>query len=78
MNALVRAELLKLRTTRMLAWLLLATVAMVVVTLAVSVPSASNPGEGSVFTGSSDISSATQNSSVFKVAKDWRYLRYQV
>jgi hypothetical protein len=45
-NALVRAELLKLRSTRMLAWLLLATVAMVVVTVAVSVPSASEPDGG--------------------------------
>ncbi len=40
MNALVRAELLKLRSTRMLPWLLLATLAMVVVTVAFSVPSA--------------------------------------
>lgn len=34
MIALVRAELLKLRTTRMLLWLLLATLALVVVTVA--------------------------------------------
>lgn len=46
MNALVRAELLKLRSTRTLAWLLLATGAMVVVTVASSVPSASGPEAG--------------------------------
>ena len=40
MNALVRAELLKLRSTRMLPWLLVATLAMVVVTVAFNVPSA--------------------------------------
>lgn len=40
MNALIRAELLKLRTTRMLAWLLLATLALVVVTVAANVSSA--------------------------------------
>lgn len=40
MNALTRAELLKLRSTRMLPWLLLATLAMVVVTVAFSVPTA--------------------------------------
>ena len=40
MNALTRAELLKLRSTRMLAWLLLATLAMVALTVAFSVPSA--------------------------------------
>jgi len=48
-NALVRAELLKLRSTRTLAWLLLATVAMVVVTVAASVPSASEPDAGLSF-----------------------------
>ena len=41
MNTLIRAELLKLRSTPMLAWLLLATLAMVVLTVAFSVPSAS-------------------------------------
>ncbi len=41
MNALVRAEVLKLRSTRMLAWLLLATLAFVVLTVVFSVPSAS-------------------------------------
>jgi hypothetical protein len=45
-NALVRAELLKLRSTRMLAWLLLATLAMVVVTVAVTVPSAGESDAG--------------------------------
>jgi ABC-2 type transport system permease protein len=40
MNTLIRAEILKLRSTRMLPWLLLATLAMVVVTVAVTVPSA--------------------------------------
>ena len=40
MNALIRAELLKLRTTRMLPWLLLATLALVVVTVAANVSSA--------------------------------------
>ena len=40
MNALVRAELLKLRSTRMPAWLLLATLAMAVLTVAFSIPSA--------------------------------------
>jgi ABC-2 type transport system permease protein len=45
-NALVRAELLKLRSTRTPAWLLLATVAMVVVTVVASVPSASEPDAG--------------------------------
>jgi ABC-2 type transport system permease protein len=45
-SALVRAELLKLRTTRTLAWLLLATLAMVVVTVAASVPSANEPDAG--------------------------------
>jgi len=40
MNALTRAELLKLRSTRVLPWLLLATLAMVAVTVAFSVPSA--------------------------------------
>lgn len=40
MIALTRAELLKLRSTRMLAWLLLATLAIVVVTAAFSVPPA--------------------------------------
>jgi ABC-2 type transport system permease protein len=40
MNALVRAELLKLRSTRMLTWLLLATLAFVVLTVAFGVPSA--------------------------------------
>jgi ABC-2 type transport system permease protein len=39
-NALIRAELLKLRTTRMLPWLLLATLALVVVTVAANVSSA--------------------------------------
>jgi ABC-2 type transport system permease protein len=39
-NALIRAELLKLCTTRMLAWLLLATLALVVVTVAANVSSA--------------------------------------
>jgi ABC-2 type transport system permease protein len=45
-TALVRAELLKLRSTRMLAWLLLATLAFVVLIVTVDVPSAtaSNPG----------------------------------
>lgn len=38
MNALVRAELLKLRSTSMLAWLLVATEALVVVTAAVETP----------------------------------------
>lgn len=46
MNALVRAELFKLRSTRMLAWLLLATLAMVVVTIAVSAPSANKSEAG--------------------------------
>jgi ABC-2 type transport system permease protein len=45
-KALVRAELLKLGSTRMLAWLLLATVAMVVVTVAASAPSASKSEAG--------------------------------
>jgi ABC-type transport system involved in multi-copper enzyme maturation permease subunit len=40
MKALVRAELLKLRTTRMQAWLLIATLALVVLTVAVDIPSA--------------------------------------
>lgn len=40
MNTLTRAELLKLRSTRILPWLLLATQAMVVVTVAFSIPSA--------------------------------------
>jgi ABC-2 type transport system permease protein len=40
MTALVRAELLKLRSTRMLAWSLLATLAFVVLTAALNVPSA--------------------------------------
>lgn len=44
MTALVRAEVLKLRSTRMLAWLLLATLAFVVLTVAFSVPSASATG----------------------------------
>jgi ABC-2 family transporter protein len=39
MNALARAELPKLRTTRMPAWLLVGTVAMVVVTIAATIPS---------------------------------------
>jgi ABC-2 type transport system permease protein len=39
-NALIGAELLKLRTTRMLPWLLLATLALVVVTVAANVSSA--------------------------------------
>ncbi len=41
MNPLIRSELLKLRSTRMLAWLLLATLAVVVLADAVNVPSAS-------------------------------------
>lgn len=46
MTALVRAELLKLRSTRMLAWLLLATLAFAALTIAFNVPSAtaSSPG----------------------------------
>ena len=40
MSPLIRAELLKLRTTRMLPWLLLATLALVVVTVAANVSSA--------------------------------------
>ena len=40
MNALIRAELLKLRTTRMLPWLVLATLLLVVVTIAANVSSA--------------------------------------
>jgi ABC-type transport system involved in multi-copper enzyme maturation permease subunit len=39
-KALIRAELLKLRTTRMLPWLLLATLALVVVTVAANISSA--------------------------------------
>jgi ABC-2 type transport system permease protein len=39
-NALIRAELLKLRTTRTLPWLLLATLALVVVTVSANVASA--------------------------------------
>jgi ABC-2 type transport system permease protein len=39
-NALIRAELRKLRTTRMIAWLLVATVALVLVTVAANVSSA--------------------------------------
>ena len=46
MSALVRAELLKLRSTRTLAWLLVATMAMVVVTVAVTVPSTGNAEAG--------------------------------
>lgn len=42
MNALTSAELLKLRSTRMLAWLLAATLAMVLVTIAATVPSTSS------------------------------------
>jgi ABC-2 type transport system permease protein len=45
-KALVRAELLKLRSTRLVAWLLLATVAMVVITVAATIPSASEPEAG--------------------------------
>jgi ABC-2 type transport system permease protein len=45
-NALVRAEVLKLRTTRMLAWLLLATLAFVVLTVAFGVPSDSATDTG--------------------------------
>lgn len=41
MSALTSAELLKLRSTRMLAWLLAATLAMVLVTVAATVPSTS-------------------------------------
>ena len=44
MNALVLAEVLKLRTTRMFAWLLLATLAFVVLTVAFGVPSAGATG----------------------------------
>lgn len=40
MKALVRAELLKLRTTRMQAWLLTATLALVLLTVAFDIPSA--------------------------------------
>lgn len=40
MNALIRAELLKLRTTRTLPWLLLATLALVVVTVGANIASA--------------------------------------
>lgn len=40
MTALTRAELLKLRSTRILPWILLATQAMVVVTVVFSVPTA--------------------------------------
>lgn len=40
MNALIRAELLKLRTTRMLPWLVLATLLLVVVTIAADVSAA--------------------------------------
>ncbi len=40
MNALVRAELLKLRSTRMASWLLLGTLALMVLTVAVNIPSA--------------------------------------
>jgi ABC-type transport system involved in multi-copper enzyme maturation permease subunit len=40
MNALVRAELVKLRSTRMPAWLLLATLALMVLAIAANVPSA--------------------------------------
>jgi ABC-2 type transport system permease protein len=40
MIALARAELVKLRSTRMLGWLLIGTLAMVMVTIAASVPSA--------------------------------------
>ena len=39
MIALARAELIKLRSTRMLGWLLIGTLAMVLVTIAASVPS---------------------------------------
>ncbi len=39
MIALTRAELIKLRSTRMLGWLLIGTLAMVLVTIAASVPS---------------------------------------
>ena len=39
MIALTRAELVKLRSTRMLGWLLVGTLAMVLVTIAASVPS---------------------------------------
>jgi ABC-2 type transport system permease protein len=45
-TALVRAELLKLRSTRILAWLLLATLVMVVVTVAVTIPSATSSSPG--------------------------------
>ncbi len=46
MSALVRSELLKLRSTRLLAWLLLATVAMVAVTVVATAPSAGKPDPG--------------------------------
>ncbi len=39
MIALTRAELVKLRSTRMLGWLLVGTLAMVLVTIIASVPS---------------------------------------
>lgn len=39
MNALARAELLKLRSTRMLGWLLIGTLAMVLVSIVATVPS---------------------------------------
>ncbi len=39
MNALTRAELLKLRSTRLLGWILAGTLAMVLVTIIASVPS---------------------------------------
>jgi len=39
MNALTRAELLKLRSTRILGWILAGTLAMVLVTIIASVPS---------------------------------------
>lgn len=46
MTALVRAELLKLRTTRLLVWLLVATLAMVALTAAESVPAVGSVSSG--------------------------------
>ncbi|MGA7270015.1 MAG: ABC transporter permease [Acidimicrobiia bacterium] len=43
MNALARAELLKLRSTRILGWLLAATLTMVLVTIIASVPTTGPP-----------------------------------
>jgi ABC-2 type transport system permease protein len=46
MNALIRAEFLKLRSTRMPAWLVPATLAMAVLTVTFSVPSAGAKNSG--------------------------------